>query len=312
MTPLHIGFFGLPLAALLLQRDGHDIRWAVLPPIPAPGRRRLRSKLRRGTLIDLLDDDSGFGPHLESRLGASALDLVVSWFYTRRIPERWIGRARLGGIGVHPSLLPRHRGPDPYFWAIDSGDTEAGVTVHRLAAEYDTGDILLQRRLPIGARDAWQLARALDRPSLAALREVVSTFASRGSCAATTQEERYATLAPEPSGALLRVDWRWPTERVLRRIRALSPVPGLALEVRGVEFFVQRAREARRFLAALLPGEAAVEDRLIMRTGDGAIAVEQAQLAEAEAPDERAGGATEVSSVSISGAELARMLAARR
>lgn len=285
MKPLRIGFFGLPLAALLLRRDGHELCWAVLPPVPAPGRRRLRATLPRDSVIDLLQDDSGFEPHLESLSGATPLDLIVSWFYTRRIAEAWMARARFGGIGVHPSLLPRHRGPDPYFWAIDSGDTVTGVTVHRLAAEYDTGDILMQRRLPIGARDAWQLARALDRPSLAALRETVRTFATQGFCAATTQEEQAATFAPEPSGDRLRVDWTWPTERVLRRIRALSPVPGLALELRGREFFVQRARAAQAFPAALLPGEAHIGSRLILRTGDGAIEVERAQLAEPE-PDE--------------------------
>ena len=59
--------------------------------------------------------------------------------------------APLGAIGVHPSLLPRHRGPDPYFWAIESGDLETGVTAHRLEEEYDTGAILAQRRLAIDA-----------------------------------------------------------------------------------------------------------------------------------------------------------------
>jgi methionyl-tRNA formyltransferase len=280
MRPVRIGFFGLPLAALLLQRDGHDVRFAVLSPLDAPGRWRLAARMPRGSIIDLLDDDSGFEPHLESLLDASALDLVVSWFYTRRIAPAWLNRARLGGIGVHPSLLPRHRGPDPFFWAIDSGDEETGVTVHQLEAEYDTGAILLQHRMPIGDRDAWQLARALDRPSLAALREAVANIANARSHAATTQKESEATLAPAPSGDLLRVDWRWPTERVLRRIRALAPVPGLALEVRGLAFFVQRARAAHQFPVALLPGEAFIGQRLVMRTGDGAIEVERAQLAD--------------------------------
>jgi methionyl-tRNA formyltransferase len=308
MTPLRVGFFGLPLAALLLQRDGHRIAWAVLPPVSAPGRRRLQARLPREATIDLLTDDSGFETHLDSLLDASPIDLIVSWFYTRRIADAWIARARFGGIGVHPSLLPRHRGPDPFFWAIDSGDTETGVTVHELAPEYDTGDILLQRRLPIGGRDAWQLARALDRPSLAALREVARAIATLGPGAATTQAESQATLAPEPSGNELRVDWSWPTERVLRRIRALSPVPGLALEVRGLAFFVQQARQAPAFPAALLPGEAYVATRLILRTGDGAIAVERAQLAEPESPAEEDDPPMPFVAGSITGDALARLL----
>jgi len=280
MKPLRIGFFGLPLAALLLQSDGCELGWAVLSPVPAPGRRRLNALLHRDSVIDLLVDDSGFERRVDSLFDASPIDLVVSWFYTRRIAEPWLKRAPLGGIGVHPSLLPRHRGADPFYWSIDMGDAETGVTVHRLEADYDTGAILAQRRLLIGERNAWQLARALDRPSLVALREVVRTYAAERSCAATTQEEAGVTLAPEPSGHQLHVDWCWPTERVLRRIRALAPVPGLALEVNGLEFFVHKACATPTFPEALLPGEAFIGSRLLLRTGDGAIAIERAQLAE--------------------------------
>jgi methionyl-tRNA formyltransferase len=75
----------------------------------------------------------------------------------------------------------------------------------------------------------------------------------------------------------LRADFHWSSERVLRRIRALSPVPGLALELSGVEFFVTRARAFEGFVRALAPGEAQiVAEQLVLRTGDGAICVERA------------------------------------
>ncbi len=278
MPGLKIGFFGLPLAALLLIEDGHEIRWAVLSPVAAGGRRRLRRALPPGCLVDL-DDDLGFERHVDTLLDESPVDLIVSWFFTRRIPERWLKRPPLGAIGVHPSLLPRHRGPNPFYWAIDSGDAETGVTVHRLESEYDTGAILAQRRLAVGERNAWQLARALDRPSLGALREVVRDFARGCPSAGTTQNAEIFTWAPEPTGDQLRVDWNWPTERTLRRIRALSPVPGLALELSGQRFFVTEARRATEFPSALLPGEAMLGLRLLLRTGDGAVVVERAQMA---------------------------------
>ncbi len=212
-------------------------------------------------------------------LDESPVDLIVSWFFTRRILERWLDRPPLGGLGVHPSLLPRHRGPNPFYWAIDSGDLETGVTVHRLEAEYDAGAILAQRRIAVGERNAWQLARALDRPSLGALREVVGDFARGCPSAGMTQNAEIFTWAPEPTGDQLRVGWDWPTERVLRRIRALSPVPGLALELNGRRFFVTEARRATQFPSALLPGEAQLGARLLLRTGDGAVVVERAQMA---------------------------------
>ena len=292
MPGLKIGFFGLPLAALLLLRDGHAVRWSVLSPVAAPGRRRLRASLPRCCVVDLLDDDSGFERHVDTLLDEAPVELIVSWYFTRRIPKRWLVRPRLGAIGAHPSLLPRHRGPDPFFWAIDAGDVETGVTVHRLEADYDSGAILAQRRVCIGERNAWQLARALDRPSLGALREVVGDFAAGRSSAGHDQDAEKVTWAPEPTGDQLRVDWTWPTERVLRRIRALAPVPGLALALNGQAFFVTEARPAREFPAVLRPGEAFLGGRLLLRTGDGAIAVERAQLAPGNA-DVTAGAESE-------------------
>ena len=206
------------------------------------------------------------------RLSGEAFDLLVSWYWTRRLPARVLDRPRLGAVGVHPSLLPRHRGPNPFFAAIDAGDAVTGVTVHRLTPAYDEGDVLAQESLEVGERNAWELARALDRPGLHALRRVVRRFIHGEILDAKPQREVDATWAPEPVGNLLSVDWRWPTERVLGRIRALSPVPGLAIEIRGTNLFVTRASPAKDFPLTLLPGEAASTRRgVVIRTSDGSI-----------------------------------------
>ncbi|HET7542973.1 MAG TPA: formyltransferase family protein [Polyangiaceae bacterium] len=277
-----VGYFGLPLGAYLLMRDGHELDPCVLSPLSAPGRRRVARKLAPASLLDALGAPRDqLNAQIEQALARAQPALIVSWFWTRLLPAAWLNAAPLGGIGVHPSLLPRHRGPNPYYWSIDSGDQETGVTLHTLAPEYDTGTILLQRAIPVGERNSWQLARALDRPSLALLREGVGRFARSHPPTPTAQHEQAATWAPEPTGRELGVDWTWPSARVLRRIRAISPVPGLAVEVGGLRFFVTRAKPATDFVSALVAGEAAVIGRpgtLVIRTGDGAIAVERALL----------------------------------
>jgi methionyl-tRNA formyltransferase len=275
---MRLAYFGLPLGACLLGADGHELDLVVLSPLEAPGRRRLTRLIGEEHVLDALDGDPGMDAEIEARLAAAPPDLVVSWFWTRKLPERWLARARLGGINAHPSLLPRHRGPNPYYWAIDSGDVESGATVHRLTAGYDEGNVLLAARLVIGDRNSWQLARALDRPALRLLREVARRLHAGEPLPETSQDERLATWAPEPTEDALRADFDWPLERVLRRLRALSPVPGLALEVAGLAFFVTEARPTRDFPAALLPGEAAVgpDGALLIRYGDGALAIERA------------------------------------
>ena len=283
---MKVGYFGLPLGAHLLLRDGHELDPCVLSPLPAPGRRRVSARVRPESLLDALGAPRAeLNARIELALARAQPALIVSWFWTRLLPAAWLNAAPYGGIGVHPSLLPRHRGPNPYFWTIDSGDDQAGVTLHTLAPEYDTGTILLQRAIPVAERNSWQLARALDRPSLALLREGVGRFARSHPPTPTAQDEQAATWAPEPTGRELNVDWAWPTARILRRIRAISPVPGLAVEVAELRFFVTRARPAPDYVRALEPGEAAVIGRpgtLVIRTADGAIAVERALLDESD------------------------------
>jgi len=286
---LKVAYFGLPLGAHLLMRDGHELDPCVLSPLSAPGRRRIARQIAPESLIDALGAPrAALNARIERALLRAQPALLVSWFWTRLLPAAWLSSASHGGIGVHPSLLPRHRGPNPYFSCIDSGDPQAGVTLHTLAPEYDTGTILLQSAIPVGERNAWQLARALDRPSLALLREGVGRFARSHPPTPTAQDEQAATWAPEPTGRQLSVDWSWPTARILRRIRAISPVPGLAVEVAGLRFFVTRAEPASAFVHALEPGEAAVIGQpgtLVIRSGDGAIAVERALLDDSDEHD---------------------------
>jgi methionyl-tRNA formyltransferase len=265
---MRIAFFGLPLAALLLARDGHTIVYAAACR-SAPGLRRLR--LRAGADKVFLRPDVD-APETIVRVSAAAPDLIVSWFWTTKLPRETLQLAP--GIGVHPSLLPRHRGPDPYFWAIDSGDIVTGVTAHRLDVEYDTGAILGRHQVPIDPSwNAWRLARALDRVSLRLLREVVRAHGTGELPGVTAQDESLATLAPEPSDEELAIRWSWPAQRIERRIRAAAPWPGAWTEIGGQIVTLLRVRATRDFPKTLRPAEAAVRaDRVaVIRTGDDAV-----------------------------------------
>lgn len=294
---IRVAYFGLPLAALLLSADGFEPVLAVLSPVDAPGRRRLCRRLG-ARIVEARDVTPGdLERTVGERLDASDVDLVVSWYWTRRMPAKWLSASRLGAVGAHPSILPRHRGPDPFFWAIDSGDDVTGVSIHYLTERYDEGAVLYSETLPIGDRDAWQLARALDRPSLRLLRRAVRDIAHGEAPAPVPQDESGATWAPVPEGDLLRADFQQSTERVLRRIRALAPDPGLALEIHGVRFTVTRAEPTQEFPAALEPGEAATtEFGVVVRTADGAVRVTRATIdvdgAESKTVDARGLGET--------------------
>ncbi len=224
-------------------------------------------------------------------IAATRPDLLVSWFWTKNIPRAVREIAPLGAIGVHPSLLPRHRGPDPTFWAIERGDATTGVTAHRLDDAYDTGAILGQRTLDVDPSwSAWQLARALDRPSLRLLRDVTSAYARGAPPIPRAQDDALATDAPAPDDAMLELSWKAPAEAILRRIRALSPWPGAFTQLGEDIVTITRAAIAREVPRALDVGEAYVrpDGIAVVRAGDGVgIALLAGRLArDSDAADE--------------------------
>ncbi len=278
---MRVAFFGLPLAALLLARDGHSIVYAGACRA-APGFRRLRSRVAAGrtTLRPDVTD-----PGVVDAVRAASPELIVSWFWTTKLPEPILGIAP--GIGVHPSLLPRHRGPDPYFWAIDCGDETTGVTAHELDVAYDTGAVLARRPMRLDpAWDAWHLARALDRPSLALLREVVRAYADGKAPLAIPQDEHAATAAPEPSDDDLAIRWSWSAPRIERRVRAAAPWPGAWTEIGNRIVTLLSVRATEDFPRALAPAEAAVrkDGVAVVRAGVGALELLAGRRDEDEAP----------------------------
>ena len=94
-----------------------------------------------------------FNEELRAELGSLKPEAIIVVGYGRIIPQWMIDLPALGNLNVHASLLPKFRGAAPIQWAIANGEAVTGVTTMRIDAGLDTGDILLQRDLPIRAED---------------------------------------------------------------------------------------------------------------------------------------------------------------
>jgi methionyl-tRNA formyltransferase len=125
-------------------------------------------------------------------------DLIITAHSHARVDKDALAAARLGGIGYHPSLLPRHRGIAAVEWTIKEGDAIAGGTIYHLADRMDSGAIALQdwRFVKKGetARELWE--RALAPLGLELIARVVEEVKRTGTLPAKPQDEQFATSAP--------------------------------------------------------------------------------------------------------------------
>ncbi len=276
---MRILYLGLPLGALCLEEAGHRPVVVGLGHPSAPGARRVRRRLgAAGTLVLGRPDLTDRG--VQGALESARPDVVLSWFWPRRIPPEVLGLGQAGAFGVHPSLLPRWRGPDPYFWALRAGDQETGVTLHRLTTTYDTGNIIAQ--IPVSIRDdddAWSLARRLDGPSLGLLVETAERLATGDPMEGRRQNEGGATSAPFPSPEDLAIDWHQEVTAILRLVRAAGPHPGATADFGGHDVEIVRAeRYGDELPRALGAAEARCVDRgVAVRASDGGVLVTTAR-----------------------------------
>lgn len=131
--------------------------------------------------IPVLRIDDVNGAAVVHAFAAHAPDLIVAFHFDQIFSEATLGRARLGGINLHPSLLPLHRGPVPTLHALADGKGEFGVTVHRLAAAIDAGAILAQEAVALPAdTTATRAAVRLHEHGRTLLDRVLGDIASEG------------------------------------------------------------------------------------------------------------------------------------
>ena len=129
---------------------------------------------------------------------ADGSELIVTAHTHARVMADALAKARLGGIGYHPSLLPRHRGIAAVEWTVKCGDAIAGGSIYHLAERMDAGAIAAQDWCFVkpgeGARELWE--RALAPLGIRLLAQVVAQASATGRLTAQPQDEQFATLAP--------------------------------------------------------------------------------------------------------------------
>jgi methionyl-tRNA formyltransferase len=163
-------------------------------------------------------------PRFLQRLVAARPDLLCVAHFPWRIPDGALAAAPGGGVNLHPSLLPRHRGPLPLFWIYHADDRQTGVTAHVMTAQFDRGDILAQQSFPLPrGYPADDLNAANAKVGAEVLRRALLAI-SRGEADPRPQDDTQATDAPfvRPGRAMVDFD-SWDVERVWHFLAGVWP-----------------------------------------------------------------------------------------
>lgn len=164
---------------------------------------------------------------LESRRHLRDLDadLLVVCDYGTILSAETLATARLGGINLHASLLPKYRGAAPINWAILDGATETGVSVIHMTPRVDAGPVVAQGRTEIDPREtAVELEARLAEMGDWLIRRTIDTLAA-GSLQALPQDPALASTARRLKKADGVVDWTRPAPAIKDQVRALEPWP---------------------------------------------------------------------------------------
>lgn len=279
------GPFGAPTFKGLFETH-HQVVLLVTGPVrPASGRGSPPASPLRDIAhehgVPIYDPENVNTPEAQAHLAAYEPDLLVVCDYGQILSAQTLATARLGGLNLHGSLLPKYRGAAPINWAIYHGETETGVTVIHMTPEVDAGPCVGQVRVPIDPDEtAVELERRLAEIGAWLVRRVLDNMEA-GQIEALPQDPSQATKAPRLKKEHGRIDWSRPALAIKNHVRAMEPWP------KCYTYWYRPNGEPLRLILGpvqLLPKEnypkaepgtvLAVEpDRLVVAAGDGPVGI---------------------------------------
>jgi len=288
------GTFAQPTFEALLTRPGLVVA-LITQPDRASGAQRSSTRLAGQGMKELasaanvpvFQPESINSPDGLELLRNLKADLLVVAAYGQILSRDVLAAATLGGINVHASLLPKYRGAAPIAWAIYHGETRTGVTIIRMSAGLDAGDILSQEAVDVLPDEtAGELETRLAPIGAKLALETVERL-QLGPVAGTPQDQSQVTKAPKLKKEDGLIDWTRSAEQICRHVRAMQPWPTAYTFLHRaaklpVRIMIQKskavAREGPPASAGALTAFPKTMDRLFVEISDSREAVEVLRL----------------------------------
>ncbi len=252
--PLRIVFMGTAelarasLRALLASKSFTVVAVVTQPDRPKGRDLKPQPSVVKTTALEVglpvLQPQKARNPEFISSLAVLTPDVIVVAAYGQILPPSILELPKFGCVNVHASLLPKYRGAAPIQWAIIDNEPQTGVTIMRMAAGLDTGDILTMKATAIDSNETGEELH--DRLALLGADLLVSTLPDycAGAIQPVPQDNATATYARKITREDGRLDWSLPAAALRNRIRAFTPWPGAYADllIRGKPRMVKFAR----------------------------------------------------------------------
>ena len=227
------GRFVVPVFESLLESRYRPLALVTRPPKPVHGKRRASSnpalEVAQSHGLQVLMPENVNSEPSQLEIGSLRPDLLVVCDYGQILSAEVLQRSRLGGINLHGSLLPKHRGAAPVNWALYHGDVETGVSVIHITPALDAGPCLSLRRTAIGPDEtAVELETRLAELGVEPVHDAVAMLEDWDgrSAIGTVQDRSQVTKAPRLKKTDGQVDWSRTAIQITNQVRAMKPWPG--------------------------------------------------------------------------------------
>ncbi len=276
--------FAVPCLKGLIKDPNHE----VIGVFTQPDRRKGRGKKIQGTPVKILAQEENIPVFQPEKLNTSetyealknmGADAYVVVAYGQILSKEILELPPFGAVNVHASLLPKYRGAAPIHWAVINGEKETGITTMQMDEGLDTGDMLLQQRVPIGETDT--TGDLHDRLSLLGEKLLLETLdkLDKKMVAPVPQPEGEDSYAPKISKKLAEIDWKSSAKDIYNLIRGLHPFPGAQTRYQGKPLKVHRARWIKN-IESKDPGTIVEvsKEGIFVAAGEGQIQITELQL----------------------------------
>ena len=254
---------------------GYDVQ-AVFTHTDSPDENNFFSSVARvgaGLNLPVYAPEDVNHPLWVDRIRELQPDVIFSFYYRNMLSEEVLSLAPQGGFNLHGSLLPRYRGRAPVNWALLKGESETGVTLHKMVKRPDAGDIVGQLAVPISSDDIALTLHAKVRDAAKVLLTDVLPKIKQGNVTLTPQDESQASYFGRRTAADGEIHWNKSATEINNLIRAVTePYPGAFTYLGQRKMTIWRSRP----LATAhdkRPGTVLSSDPLIVACGEGALEI---------------------------------------